>query len=105
MIKIEKLNGGCKPTYMRNNKRQVLMLHQLISMSEFHTIEFDVGSITYSVDELEVGELLPKVKPVAKPVVEPVVEPVAEPQPEPAPQPAPFIKPSLRKAAKKATNG
>lgn len=89
MVKIEKLLGGCKATFVRNNVRQPLLLSQLISMSEFNTIELDTGSIIYSIDETEIGELKAK-QP------EPVVEAVAEPV-------APVIKPAAKKVARKTT--
>lgn len=62
MIKIERLDNGCKPTYVYNGVRQPLRLHSVISQEQFDSVEFDIGAIFYSVDELEV-HLLEAAKP------------------------------------------
>lgn len=62
MIKIERFDNGCTPTYEYNGVRQPLRLHSVISQEQFDTVEFDTGAIFYSVDELEV-HLLEAAKP------------------------------------------
>jgi len=55
MIKIEKLSTGIRATIERQGAGKVSLYHgMLLSRTEFDTLKFDTGSITYSIDELEV---------------------------------------------------
>ena len=55
MIKIEQLTEGTKATIERTGAGKVnLYPNMLLTRSEFDTLCFTLGSITYSVDELEV---------------------------------------------------
>jgi hypothetical protein len=57
MIKIEKLKDGAKVFVKRDGERTQVFLNQLISHSEFNTIEVEGGTLVYSVDESEVLEI------------------------------------------------
>ena len=55
MIKIEQLTEGTKATIERTGAGKVnLYPNMLLTRSEFDTLSYTVGSITYSIDELEV---------------------------------------------------
>lgn len=84
MIKIEKIQA-VKPTIVRNGTRQPLLLHSLINKDELATIEAVEGTITYSVDELELKEMV-----------------FEAPKAAPAPAPAPVAKPVIKQPAPKA---
>jgi hypothetical protein len=90
MIKIEEIKAQ-KATLVRNDVRQPLILHSLITEAELATVEAIEGTITYSVDEREVktitfqapaAPVAPVVKPVKPAIVRPaakVAKPVVEP--------------------------
>jgi hypothetical protein len=90
MIKIERITAE-KPTILRNDVRQQVTLGMTVTDAELATIEATDGSIVYSVDELEVKELVfqPKsapVPPATKPAKPAIVKPttkVAKPSVEP----------------------
>ena len=82
MIKIERIAAE-KPTLLRNSVRQPVSLNMVVTEAELATIEAETGSITYSVDELEVKELVfqPKpapVAPAAKPTKPAIVKPASK---------------------------
>lgn len=55
MIKIEKISPNIRATIERQGAGKVnLYQGMLLSRTEFDTLKFDIGSITYSIDELEV---------------------------------------------------
>ena len=89
MIKIERINAD-KPTVLRNGVRQPIIVGMIVTSTELTSIEAVTGSITYSVDEAEIKELVfqPKPEVVApKPVVKPAIKPAAKtakPRVEPA---------------------
>lgn len=90
MIKIERINAD-KPTLLRNGVRQLITASMTVTWAELESIEAESGSITYSIDENEVKELVfqakpapipPAPKPVKPAIVKPaakVAEPVVEP--------------------------
>lgn len=82
MIKIERIAAE-KPTLLRNSVRQPVTLGMAVTEAEIATIEAVTGSITYSVDELEVKELVFQPKPAptppaAKPTKPTIVKPAAK---------------------------
>lgn len=91
MIKIERIAAE-KPTLLRNSVRQPVSLGMTVTWAELESIEAESGSITYSIDELEVKELVFQSKPapippVAKPTKPAIVKPAgkaAKPPVEPA---------------------
>ena len=55
MIKIEKISPNIRATIERSGAGKVTVyVGMLLSKAEFETLKFDIGSITYSIDELEV---------------------------------------------------
>lgn len=81
MVKIEQLKNGAKATVMRNGRQVPIFLHQLITRQELETMEVSVGTVVYSIDELEILEK-------------------SAPAPGPAPAPAPRL--SAKEIAKAA---
>jgi hypothetical protein len=82
MIKIEEIKA-VKATLVRDGVRQPLILHSRISEAELATVEAESGTVTYSIDELEVKTVSfqPKpatVAPAAKPAKPAIVKPVAK---------------------------
>lgn len=82
MIKIERINAD-KPTLLRNGVRQPVTVSMTVTQAELDSIEAASGSITYSVDELEVKELIfqskpAPVAPAPKPVKPAIVKPAAK---------------------------
>jgi hypothetical protein len=53
MIKIER-STAVNPTFLRNGTRQRVTLNMTVTADELASLQADSGSITYSVDELEV---------------------------------------------------
>lgn len=87
MIKIERINAE-KSTVLRNGVRQPLIVGMTVTSAELASIEAVTGSITYSVDESEIKELVfqPKpeiIPPVPKPAAKPAIK-TAKPRVEPA---------------------
>ncbi len=58
MIKIEQLKDGAKVFVTRDGNRCQVYLNQLISHQEFKTVEVEGGTLVYSVDEIEVKEMV-----------------------------------------------
>lgn len=56
MVKIEQLKNGAKATVMRDGRQVPIFLHQLITRQELETMEVSVGTVVYSIDELEILE-------------------------------------------------
>lgn len=82
MIKIERIAAE-KPTLLRNSVRQPITIGMAVTQDELATIEAETGSITYSVDELEVKELVfqsksAPVTPVVKPTKPAIVKPASK---------------------------
>ena len=89
MVKIERIGSG-GATFVRDGKRQVLSLHQLITVEELRTVEA-VGEVMYTIDETEIGY----VKPAPAPA------PAPEQTTAPAPvKPKTIVQPAPRKTAK-----
>jgi hypothetical protein len=93
MIKIERITAD-KPTLLRNDVRQPVTLGMTVTDAELATIEATDGAIVYSVDELEVKELVfhakpAPVPPAAKPAKPTIVKPVSK-----------AVKPSVEPASK-----
>jgi hypothetical protein len=57
MIKIEKLSDDARVLVVRNGKKTQIFTGQLISHNDWQTVEVVSGSVTYTVDELEVKTL------------------------------------------------
>jgi hypothetical protein len=74
MIKIER-STATNPTILRNGVRQPVTLNMTVSQAELDSLEADDGSITYSVDELEVKTV--DFQPAKPATPAPVVESVA----------------------------
>jgi hypothetical protein len=53
MIKIER-STAVNPTILRNSTRQPVTLNMTVTQAELDSLEADSGTITYSVDEMEV---------------------------------------------------
>jgi hypothetical protein len=84
MIKIERIAAE-NPTLLRNNVRQPVTLGMAVTEAELATIEATTGSIVYSVDELEVKELVFHAKPApVPPVVKPAKPTIVKPAPKTA---------------------
>ena len=87
MIKIER-STAVKPTVLRNGVRQPVTLNMVVTAEELNSIEAISGSITYSIDELEVKvvEFQPAKQPVIESIPEaplvaaiPIVKPIVQP--------------------------
>lgn len=83
MIKIERINA-VKPTLERNGVRQPVTQNMTVTQAELASLTAESGSILYSVDELEVKEVVfaPSQQSTAPESTE-STEPVAEPVPAP----------------------
>ena len=57
MIKIERLKDGAKVFVTRDGMRVQVFLNQLITHTDFQTVEVEGGTLVYSVDETEVLEM------------------------------------------------
>jgi len=57
MIKIERLKDGAKVFVTRDGVRVQVFLNQLITHTDFQTVEVEGGTLVYSVDETEVLEM------------------------------------------------
>lgn len=97
MIKIER-STAVNPTILRNGTRQAVTLNMTVTAEELASLEATSGSITYSVDELEVKvvDFQPS-KPVPK---APVVDSVAAAGTVAAAAPAKPVIPPPRKIPK-----
>jgi hypothetical protein len=97
MIKIER-STATNPTIIRNGVRQPVTLNMTVTAEELASLAADGGTITYSVDELEVKTIDFQRVPVPDAVVDaaPVADAVVA-----APTTKPIIKPA-RKTAKVA---
>jgi hypothetical protein len=97
MIKIER-STATNPTILRNGVRQPVTLNMTVTAQELASLTADGGTITYSVDELEVKvvDFQPAKPPATGPVVNatPVADTVSA-----APVAKPVIQPA-RKTAK-----
>ena len=76
MIKIER-STAVNPTIIRNGLRQRVTLNMVVSAEELASLTAESGTITYSVDELEVKTVDFRSAPAPEPVVDTV--PAAEP--------------------------
>jgi hypothetical protein len=78
MIKIER-STAVKPTIMRNGVRQPVTLNMTVTAEELASLTAESGTVTYSVDELEVKTVDFRSVPAPEPVVDtaPAAEPVA----------------------------
>jgi len=97
MIKIER-STAVNPTILRNGVRQPVTLNMTVSQAELDSLTADSGTITYSIDELEVKVV------DFQPVKQPTAAPAAAAIPESAPMVAaktakPIVQPA-RKTAK-----
>lgn len=54
MVKVEALLNGCKATIIRHGNSMPVYLGMLMTREELETLKVLSGSITYSVDEIEV---------------------------------------------------
>ena len=97
MIKIER-STAANPTIIRNGARQAVTLNMTVTAEELASLTADGGTITYSVDELEVKTIDFQRVPVPDAVAD--VAPVAD-SVVAAPTTKPIIKP-VRKTAKVA---
>lgn len=96
MIKIERINAD-KPTLLRNGVRQPITLGMTVTWAELESIEAESGSVTYSIDELEVKELVFQPKPAPTP---PAPKPVKPAIVKPAPKAAePIVEPTSQENA------
>lgn len=77
MIKIEKLKDGAKVFITRDGTKCEIYINQLITPSEFNTIEIEGGSCIYSIDENEVKELVGQPKQLTLNLTETVQDAVA----------------------------
>lgn len=93
MVKIEKLSPDASVWFVRDGVRQRARLHQLLSRAELATLEVEVGTVVYSIDEQEVvtqsatttksPEPAAATAPMAAPApVEPPVAPATETKPK-----------------------
>jgi len=94
MIKIER-STAVNPTIVRNGVRQRVTLNMAVTADELASLTADSGSITYSVDELEVKTIDFRSVPAPDPVVD--TPPVA-----PTVSAAPAAKPVIQPARKTA---
>ena len=94
MIKIER-STAVNPTIIRNGVRQRVTLNMAVTADELASLTADSGSITYSVDELEVKTIDFRSVPAPDPVVD--TTPVA-----PTVSAAPAAKPVIQPARKTA---
>jgi hypothetical protein len=79
MIKIER-STAVKPTIMRNGVRQPVTLSMTVTAEELASLTAESGTITYSVDELEVKTVDFRSVPAPEPVaVAKVAKPVVQP--------------------------
>jgi hypothetical protein len=106
MIKIEQLKNGAKATIVRNGFKQPVYLAMNINEAELLTLEVTGGSLVYTVDEVEIVEVVGGVAVVAptksvevtnstEPSTATVETPVAEIK-------APVVKPAIVKPAPRA---
>jgi hypothetical protein len=97
MIKIER-STAVKPTIMRNGVRQPVTLNMTVTAEELASLTAESGTITYSVDELEVKVL--DFQPVQQPTTGPIIDatPVA-----PTLSATPVAKPIVQPARKTAS--
>jgi hypothetical protein len=77
MIKIEKLKDGAKVFITRDGTKCEIYINQLITPSEFNTIEIEGGSCIYSIDENEVKELVGQARQLTLNLTETVQDAVA----------------------------
>jgi hypothetical protein len=77
MIKIEKLKDGAKVFITRDGTKCEIYINQLITPSEFNTIEIEGGSCIYSIDENEVKELVGQARQLTLNLAETVQDAVA----------------------------
>jgi hypothetical protein len=96
MIKIER-STAVNPTIIRNGLRQPVTLNMVVSAEELASLTAEGGTITYSVDELEVKTV--DFQPAKQPAPAPVIEAVEEPAAAVA---APVAKPIIQPARKTA---
>lgn len=92
MIKIER-NTASKATILRNGVRQPVTLNMTVTQAELDSLEAEGGTITYSVDELEIKTVdfrpAAPTAPAAEPPAIPPAIPVAAATPaKPIIQPA-----------------
>lgn len=96
MIKIER-STATNPTILRNGVRQPVTLNMTVTQAELDSLQADSGTILYSVDELEVKEV---VFAPSKQATPPVSEPPATTETaDTAPVAKPIVQPA-RKTAK-----
>ena len=97
MIKIERITAT-KPTILRNDVRQPVTLNMTVTPEELASLTAESGTITYSVDELEVKVV--DFQPVQQPTTGPIIDatPVA-----PTLSAAPVAKPIVQPARKTAS--
>lgn len=96
MVKIEKVEGGAKPTVIRDEKRCEVFLGQLITPQEYKTLQVTQGKVLVSIYETE---LVWHEAPVAKAPVSPQITDAVTQAPE-APKPK-VVYPAAKTGAKK----
>jgi hypothetical protein len=96
MIKIER-STAVNPTILRNGVRQPVTLNMTITAEELASLTAESGTVTYSVDELEVKVV--DFQPVKQPTTGPVIDstPVADTI-SAAPPAKPIIQPARKTA-------
>lgn len=67
MIKIEALLNGCKATIVRHGHSMPVYLGMLMTLEELETLKLLSGSITYSVEEVDVITKHHEPEPVNQP--------------------------------------
>ena len=93
MIKIERISA-VKPTIERNGVRQLVTQNMTVTQAELASLVAESGSILYSIDELEVKEV---VFAPSQPTTTPEPEPTADDAPVPTPKATKRIVQPVRK--------
>jgi hypothetical protein len=93
MVKIEELKNGAEATYTKDytGEQGLVVLHNLISLSELETMKVTKGTVVYTIDEQEFGEKSAEVPAKKAEPVKVAVQAPAKEATEKAPEEAPKV--------------
>jgi hypothetical protein len=99
MIKIEQLKNGAKATIIRNDVAQPVYVGMNVTNDELASLEIELGSVVYTIDETEIVEVSAGVNAPQAPVDTKSQEQSATAVETSVEAEAPVVKPAIVKPA------
>jgi hypothetical protein len=75
LVKIENLSPDARVTFVREGNPQVARVGYLLDSAEFESLKVETGTVTYSIDELEVVTVSAAPIPLAETTTKKIVFP------------------------------